>query len=709
MGPLIFAHSGALWLATAAVLPIVIHLFSRQRPREVRFPAVRFIRSSKRKTSYRNRLKHLLLLLMRMAAIILLALVIARPSLRGGIEIGDDGPAPADGTPAAVLILDDSLSMGFRAGDETWFEAARNRALELVGQMHRGTAAAVLTTSRPQGKLVRDSEAVANRILATRVTTRANSCWDALESAGELLDQKGASRRDVYLFTDMTESAWLGHGHRVVDLGPDVNLHILNCAGEQRGNGAVYELDQEGEPAILGASLGLKARILASGAPLDRNVQFELDGRVIDRRQVTLDPGDEATLDFDVVLSDAGHHWGRVSFLNPDGLPQDDARAFAVDVAPEVSVLCVEDDPEASIKSVSYFLRLALNPWIARGRGIFRIERASPAQLEDLSLGPFDLVVLAGAGGMTPIGWRRLDAYVSGGGGLLVFLGPETSEAYRSEAAQAVLSAQVGEPVMAPADEPFGLRIVQARHPCVAALLASRAELAEVRYRRCRQVQPGEHAVELMSFGPGTPALVLAEMGGKVALFASTADERWGNFPVTPAFVPFCHEVALYLAARSAGGIRSFPVGAQVPIEFETGRWPTVVRVTAPGAREPERLLPGATPGKHTYWKTDSPGYYAVHFERHGEEWQGGFAVNTVPIESRLEPLPFEQIEDCIRAGKVELVADASFVGGELGGGSRLGELTPYVALAALALLLAECFLANRFHKPVQAEPAAGE
>ncbi len=706
MGPLTFMHSGALWLGTAAVLPIIIHLFSRQKPRILRFPAVRFIRSGKRKSFHRNRLKHLLLLLMRMALIVLLALVIARPSLRSGVEADEEAPA-ADGTPAAVLILDDSLSMDFRAGDETWFDAARNRALELVGQMHEGTAAAVLTTSRPQGKLVRDTQAVANRIRATRAATRASSCWNALESAAAILAQKGASRRDVYLFTDMTESAWLGYAHRVVDLGPDVNLHILNCTGEQRGNGAVYELYQEGEPAILGAALGLKARVLASGASLDRAVQFELDGQVVDRRQVRLEPGVEATLDFDVVLSKAGHHWGRISFLDPDALPQDDARTFALDVAPEVSVLCVEDDPQATTGSVSYFLRLALNPWTERGRGMFRVERASPAQLEDLSLGPFDLVVLAGAGGMTPTGWRRLDAYVSGGGGLLVFLGPETSDAYRDDAARTVLPAQVGETIVAPADEPFGLRIVQARHPCVAAMLASGAELAEVHYRQCRQVQPAEHAVELMSFGPDMPALVLAEMGGKVALFAGTADERWGNFPVTPAFVPFCHEVGLYLAARSAAGIKGYPVGAQVPIEFETGHWPTVVYVTAPGAREPERLLPGTTPGRLTYWKTDTPGYYAVDFERHGEEWHGGFAVNTVPIESRLEPVPFEQIKDCIRAGRVELVADASFIGGELAAGGGIGELTPYLALAALALLLAECFLANRFHKPVQAESAA--
>lgn len=704
MWPVTFTHAGALWLCTAAVLPLIIHLLSRQKAKIIRFPGVRFIRRGQRKSFHRTQFKHLLLLLLRMALIALFALLIARPVLHRGAAAGEVG---AHGTPAAVLILDDSLSMSFRGGDATWFDAARNRALELVGQMPSGVAAAVLSTSQPHGKLVRDAETVTNRIKTLRAGTRSNSCWNALEAAGEMLRQKGASRRDVFLFTDMTQSAWFGYAHRVVEMGPDVGLHIVDCADGEAANGSVYELQQEGEPAILGAVLGLKARVLASGAPMTRTVQFELDGAVVERREANLEPGAEHTLSFSALLSKSGHHWGRVSFLNPDGLPQDDTRTFTVDVAPEVSVLCIEDAPELSLESVSYFLRLALNPWGEGRRGTFQVRRASPAQLEELSLGPFDVIVLIGAGQVSETGWRRLDAYVSGGGGLLAFLGPETADAYRTEPARSVLPAEVGPAVAAPPESPFGLRIIKATHPFVAALMDSQAELAEVRYRQCRQVRPTRDAVELMSFGPGYPALVVGEMGGKVALFAATADERWGNFPSTPAFVPFCHEMGLYLAGRSAAPIKSFPVGAQVPITFQTSRWPTVVYVTAPGAKEPERLLPGTTPGRQTYWKTDSPGYYRVDFERHGEHWQSGFAVNTVPVESRLEKVPFEKIRDRIAAGQVRLVAGASLAEGQIEEGGRGGELTPYVALVALGLLVAECFLANRFHRSARASSGA--
>jgi hypothetical protein len=183
-----------------------------------------------------------------------------------------------------------------------------------------------------------------------------------------------------------------------------------------------------------------------------------------------------------------------------------------------------------------------------------------------------------------------------------------------------------------------------------------------------------------------------------VAAFASTADERWGEFVKTEPFAPFCHELLLHLTGRSGGHVGGVTAGAQVPISFESSRWPTIVYVTPPGASERERLLPGSTAGRHTYWKTDTPGFYRVDFERKDKRWQGGFAVNTVPIESRLERVPFDEVKASIRAGSVELLTDVSFGsgGGEAGGTAR--EMAPYLAVLAMVLLVAECLLANRFY-----------
>ncbi len=698
-----FTHAGVLWLATAAAVPLIIHLFSRQKPRVVRFPAVRFIRIGRRKTFHRTQFKQLLLLLMRMALIALFALLIARPMLRKGeAAVVARG---ADGTAAVVIIVDDSLSLNYQAGDATWFDLARGQALRFVEGLPDGVVGGVLTTSRPQGKLSRKLDGLAGRLAGLRPGTRSNPCWRALENAAETLRHGGATGKHIYVFTDMTPSAWAGRERRSLDLGADVRVRVVDCAPPGAMNLAVTELRADGEPPVVGAILALEARAQAWGTPGERTVQFEFDGRTIERRQVDLQEDEVVPLRFRMLLSEGGHHWGRISFLNPDGLPHDDARTFTVDVAPEVPVLCVEDDPTGTRDSRSFFFRLALDPWGEGGRGIFSVERVSPAQLLETPLEPFDAVALVGAGDMTDEAWRRLSGYVSGGGGLLVFAGPLAEQAYRTAAAEAVLPGQVGPVMIAPPEGPFELRVLRMNHPVMEAILASKASLAQARYRQCRRIDPVGGATVLMSLGAGLPALVLSE-AGNVALFAAGADERWGEFAKTEPFAPFCHEVLLHLAGRTVGSIRSLPVGSQVPITYETGRLPTNVFVTQPGQAEPERLLPGTTPGRVTYWKTDAPGYYGVEFRRQDKQWRSGFAVNASAIESRLEKVPFEDVQAAITAESVELVEAATFGGGPTGKGGMAREMTPYLALLALALLAAESFLANRFYGSASAEPS---
>ena len=67
----------------AAAIPIVIHLFTRRRPREVRFPSLEFLSEVNQSEIRRLRLKQWLLLLLRTLAVASLALAMARPALRG--------------------------------------------------------------------------------------------------------------------------------------------------------------------------------------------------------------------------------------------------------------------------------------------------------------------------------------------------------------------------------------------------------------------------------------------------------------------------------------------------------------------------------------------------------------------------------------------------------------------------------------------------
>lgn len=705
-----FVNPWALWLAGGAAAPIIIHLLMRRRPRTVKFPLVRLIQRSQSRTLRRNRLRYLLLLLLRMALIAVFALILARPVPGGAADRTDMTGVISEGTAAAVIVLDDSLSMRYRMGDVTWFDVAQEQALKLLERLPPNTAVGVLTTSPMSGKLGAEPGTAGDQVAEAEAGAGSSSCWNALENAGELLRQQFASR-NVFLFTDMTAAAWSDHEHRTLDMGEQVDLYVVDCATGIADNGAVYDVYEEGEPAIVGARLRLKARIAAVNAAMARTVQFEWDGSPTDRRDLKLAADEETTLEFPVALSEAGHHWGRLSFLNPDNLAQDDARTFTVDVTPAVHVLVVEDDPASGTGSPSYMFRLALNPWGGAGRGIFRLRRADPAGLADALGEPAGVVALVGAGHMQDETWQALGRHVAGGGGLFVFLGPETGDAYRTEAATELFGAEVLHPQPAPPQSHFRLRTVASHHPVIVALKDARANLGAMRFRQYVEMEPSENAARLLSFERGRPALIITQEGGRVAVFASPADDRWGRFATVREFVPFCHEMVLYLAGRATAGMKSSAVGEDVAIACEEDAPETKIYVTRPGAQKSERLTEKGAPGQMLYRDADVPGYYATRFQRGRRRWQGGFAVNTVPIESRLGKVPFDLLKKAIRARKVVLVTDVADIELQTAdGGPMFRELTPLLILMAMVMMLLESLMANRFYKrPATIEPGQEE
>ena len=106
-------------------VPILIHLLNRFRFRRVDWAAMDFLVEADKRNRRRIRLEELLLLLLRCLAVLLIALLVARPflplSLTGGLfdSIRFD----------RIVLLDDSPSMEARAdGSSAWQDAKRGLA-----------------------------------------------------------------------------------------------------------------------------------------------------------------------------------------------------------------------------------------------------------------------------------------------------------------------------------------------------------------------------------------------------------------------------------------------------------------------------------------------------------------------------------------------------------------------------------------------------
>src|SRR6185503_8359263 len=107
--------------AMAAALPVLVHLVRRTRAPRIQFPSLMFLRKIEQKTIRRRKLRNLLLLLMRCAALLLLALAFARPFFTGSTPVSASGDHAS-----SVILVDGAYSMRYGETLNRSRQCARN-------------------------------------------------------------------------------------------------------------------------------------------------------------------------------------------------------------------------------------------------------------------------------------------------------------------------------------------------------------------------------------------------------------------------------------------------------------------------------------------------------------------------------------------------------------------------------------------------------
>src|SRR5439155_8667166 len=124
-------------------IPVLIHLIMQQKPKHLPFPAFRFLLQKHRTNQRKLRLRHLLLLALRIFLVVAICMALARPKLFStNLNLQSDRPV------AAILVFDTSPSMEYKTSDgPTRLDEAKKRGLELVNELPEGSRIAIVDTA----------------------------------------------------------------------------------------------------------------------------------------------------------------------------------------------------------------------------------------------------------------------------------------------------------------------------------------------------------------------------------------------------------------------------------------------------------------------------------------------------------------------------------------------------------------------------------
>lgn len=365
-----------LWLvaAGAAAVPLLLHLLRRRIGTRVEFPAVRYLARAEREHSRRLRLRNLLLMVLRIAAVVLVAAAAARPVLRlSAIGAAGGGHAPT----ALAVVLDNSLSTSAIVAGHAVLDELRARAGALV----RGAAAGDRVWLVTADGMVRGGtpSALLEAIDRTDALAGAGDVAGATERAAALAASSGLPEREVAVVTDGQATAW----PEPLALG-DVAAFMFRPRGAPPANRAVVAA--AAQPERWTPRGAVRAEVLT---PDSATYRITLEGRTLARGTATR----EEPILVRAEPPERGWTAGSVE-LEPDELRGDDARWFAVWIGPA---------PVAhATPSAGPFVANALDALVAAERarvgGVVTIAPADEVdRLPALLLAPSDPVRLGAA------------------------------------------------------------------------------------------------------------------------------------------------------------------------------------------------------------------------------------------------------------------------------------------------------------------------
>lgn len=205
-----FLQPLALIALPLMALPIIIHLINQQRHRTIPWAAMMFLMRAKRMSRGMARLRHLLILLMRVLAIGALIFAISRP-LSGG-WLGSVGLSKPDAT---LILLDRSASMemqDLQAG-ESKRSTALKRLAQLLEQGDYGTHLLLIDSASGQMQEIDSPKALLNLPMTSASATSAN-IPSMLETALAYLKANESGRAEIWICSDLNENDWNVHSGR---------------------------------------------------------------------------------------------------------------------------------------------------------------------------------------------------------------------------------------------------------------------------------------------------------------------------------------------------------------------------------------------------------------------------------------------------------------------------------------------------------------
>jgi hypothetical protein len=670
----------------------------------------------------------------------------------------------ADGPVSAAIILDTSPSMAYRYHNSTRLEDAKEMARWLMDRFPVPSQIAIVGSDSGT-RLNPDRLSAERQLDRVAVEGRATDLIDRIRTAIELLRKSELERREIYVLTDLRDAAWRNADTSEIAkllAATDANgqpqskilLQLIDLSVPESDikNWAITNAKLSQESAVPGGQVTVSAEIQATEGihedqlmcelviePVDRRLPATRDGKVVvpegkvvDRQLVQVPEGGSVPIQMAIQGLAEGTNHAVLRLSRPDPLELDNVVYLSIEARTQGWTAVLADDPRDA-QLVSLLLDPnAITQGDGGGKSLAPTKKDAPgdeesanvvvpgpsieslARLPNLDLSRYAHIVLYNPRSVSVDDADRLLGWVSGGGGLLVVLGPAPPSA--EEIANSGLGALIPGTIKRQTrrgldDRSMFLNPIVENHPIWSIFERPVREIPWVNYPVFRHWDleglPNDATEIVRMTGSDLPAMVEWVKGqGRIMVMtfpypepaATAQSDPWSELFTTsadawPGFALFVGTTR-YLATHNKHPV-NYLIDAPAVLDNNVAQYPKVYELFHPNG---DIVRVEAADDLLSYPFTRQPGQYRIRGLRPRGPVVRGFSVNIDRAEISLKRVGEGTLTEALGKGSYAIAKEKSEVQSSIGEGRYGRDLSPFLLVLLVMMVMAEQTMSSRFY-----------
>lgn len=366
-----------MWLAPwflgggllASLGVVLIHLMHRRRYRVVHWAAMEFLLQASRRNRRMIELRDWLLMLLRVVCLSLFAIGMARP------HWGSLAPSSGSSAVHLVVMIDDSMSMGYKVLGRSLLEDAKDKAKDLIRSLSPESRVTVIPFPDPAG--LRDLGVLCSRdearalIDGLGVVDQKGDIAAALQNAIQVCTRFAQPKQKrLVLISDMQRNNFPPDGIAQLLKKLPSPIEFVHVQPPSANNTWIESLSCPDRFLLPGAETRFRVRIRHEGSDPRPGlpVQLSVRGQKVAVQTVDLVPGQTVEVIFPPYVLEKSFQREDLDWLDveasilSDALTEDDRLALVIPVFRAFPVVFVDrfglkEDPRQNLLGETYFLR----------------------------------------------------------------------------------------------------------------------------------------------------------------------------------------------------------------------------------------------------------------------------------------------------------------------------------------------------------------